>query len=311
MRRASVFPWAVGAVPKATHWAGDSSFPEPSMHLIAPPPPDRSTARRLARAAALAGLGVIVVPAAVGAQFGPVEALAGRVSDLSFYFGTGGLTGTSSLEPNAFGVRAFGVELLFEVAQVPSTEARRRHAAAATVTREVLDRIEVRHLDGRTDTTYHYAVRHIAPEYAPDDIVWTMEVGIGYGQVEGFRLRDPDIELNTTVRNLPAVTMYLTYEPAGTFLGLRTGFMRTDALQAVDSDGNVFRGRAEAFLMGALVGLAVPLPPAYLFLEGGFTLRSFPSVEWTTAPAPLAPGIPRHLDVSGWNVAVGIQFPVR
>ncbi len=256
-------------------------------------------------------MAVAIGPSAAAAQFGPIEALANRVTDLSFYFGTGGLTATSSLDPNAFGVRAFGVEMLFEVAQVASAEARQRRASTPAVTTQVLDRIEVRHADGRVDTTYHYTVHRVSPQLSPDDIVWTMEVGIGYGQLEGLRLRESALELNATVRNLPAVTAYLTYEPAGTYVGLRTGFMRTDALQLVDADGSVFRGRAEAFQMGGVAGFAFPLRPTYLFLEGGYTLRSFPSVEWTVAPGPLDPRIPRSLDVSGWSLAAGIQFPIR
>jgi hypothetical protein len=245
-------------------------------------------------------------------QFGPVEALASRVSDLTFYFGTGGFTASSELQANHFGVRSFGVEMLFEVAEVPSAEARRRRAATPTTTRDILRRMEVRHVDGRADTIYHYDVEPVAPPpYAPQDIVWTMEVGIGYGQLEGLSLRDPDLDLNATVRHLPAVTLYLTHEPTGGYLGIRSGFMRTDALQVVDGGGSIYRGRGEAFMMGALVGYALPLPPAFLFLEGGYSLRAFPSVEWTTAPGPLPPGVPRRLDLSGWMAALGIQFPVR
>lgn len=264
---------------------------------------------RLAAVAAV--VGVAGSPAAMSAQFGPVEALASRVSDLSFYFGTGGISAGSALETNALGLRTFGVELLFEVAQVPTAEARRRGAAWADSTRAVLERMEVRRSGDRSDTIYHYSVERVAAPRGPDDIVWTMEVGIGYGQVEGLRLRDPELELNATLRYLPAVTLYLTYEPLGTYLGMRSGFMRTDALQVVDPGGEVYRGRAEAFMMGAVAGYAFPLPPTFLFVEGGYTLRTFPSVEWTTTPGPLPPGMPRRLDASGWAVTAGIQFPVR
>jgi hypothetical protein len=250
-------------------------------------------------------------PAPVSGQFGAVEALASRVSDLSFHFGTGAMTGGSALEANALGVRTFGVEMLFEVAQIPTAEARRRRAAWPDSTRARLDRMEVRRVEGRADTIYHYSVERVPAPTGPDDIVWTMEVGIGYGQLEGLRLRDPDLELNATVRYLPAVTVYLSYEPLGTYVGMRTGFMRTDALQVVNASGEVYRGRAEAFMMGGVAGYAFPVPPAYLFLEGGYTLRAFPSVEWTATPGPLEPGIPRRLDASGWTVALGIQFPVR
>jgi hypothetical protein len=267
---------------------------------------------RLVAAVLGALLATGLIPTAGTAQFGPVEALANRVSDLSFYFGTGALAGGSGLDPNRFGIRTFGVELLFEAAAIPSPEARRRRASAPSGTQQVLRRVEIRQSEGRVDTVYHYDIEPIRPPaYGPGDILWTMEVGLGYGQTEGLSLRDPTLQLNATVRSLPAVTLYLSYEPLGTYLGLRTGFMRTDALQVVDRGGNVYRGRAEAFMMGALAGYALPLNPVFLFVEGGYTLRSFPSVEWTSAPGPLPTGIPLTLDVSGWSVAVGIQFPVR
>jgi hypothetical protein len=256
-------------------------------------------------------LAPLFAPAPATAQFGPIEALATRVSDLSFYYGVGGLTGgTGVLEPNAGGVTSFGVELLFEVARIPSAAARARRAAAPTVERRVLQRVEVRQEAGRADTVYHYDVVRSPPGYGEGDILWTLEVGIGYGQTEGFRLRDPSLEMNAMVRNLPAVTLYLSYEPVGTYLGLRTGLMRTEALQVVDAEGTVYRGRGEAFQMGALAGYAFPLRPTWLFVEGGYTLRTFPSVEWS-ATGPLPAGIPRRLDASGWTVAAGIQFPVR
>lgn len=266
-------------------------------------------------AAVRVGAGVLLMAALASpgaAQIGPVEALAGRVSDLSFYYGTGGLTKQSTLEPNAFGVTSFGLELLFEVARVPTAEARQRREAAEEETRRVLERVEVRMANGRADTIYHYAVTEAPSEpYSPDEIAWIMEVGIGYGQTQGLSLRDPSLELNTTIRNLPALTLYLFHQPTGGYLGMRTGFMRTDALQVVDAWGYVYRGRAEAFQLGGLVGYAVPIHPAYLFLEAGYALRSFPSVEWTDTPGPLPRAVPRSLDASGWSLTAGIQFPVR
>jgi hypothetical protein len=256
-------------------------------------------------------LATLLAPGAVAAQFGPIEALAGRVSDLSFYYGAGGIAGGSeALESNPWGVTAFGVELLFEVARIPSAEARRRMAEAPPVEHRVLDRVEIRHVDGRQDTIRHYRVVRVDPVLAPDDILWTLEVGIGYGQSEGFRLRDPELELNAMIRNLPAVSLYMTYEPWRTYVGFRTGLMRTEALQVQDADGVVHRGRGEAFQVGALLGHVVPVRPTFLFAEAGYVLRAFPSVEWATS-GPLPPGLPRRLDASGWLVSGGIQFPVR
>jgi hypothetical protein len=260
----------------------------------------------------VAAAATAALPSTAAAQLGPIEALANRVSDLSFYYGTGGLTSDGALAPNPWGVRTFGLELLFEVAQIPTAEARRRRAETPRPPVWVLERVEVRQVEGREDTVRHYGVQRVPPApLSPDEILWTLEVGIGYGQTEGLSLRDPELELNATIRNLPALTLYLSHEPTGGYMGVKTGFMRSDALQVVDPGGQVFRGRGEAFLLGGLLGYAFPLRPAFLFVEGGYTLRAFPSVEWTHAPGPLPPGLPRTLDASGWTVAGGIQFPVR
>lgn len=248
----------------------------------------------------------------VAAQFGAVESLASRVSDLSFYYGRGGSSAGSTLGGSTFGLTSFGVELLFEVAQIPSAAARRERAEAEPATQRVLREVEVRYTgDGTADTVYHYdVVRSEPPAYGPDDILWTLEVGIGYGQVQGLELSGTSLDLNAMIRTLPSITLYMSYEPWGTYLGLRTGFLRTYALQVIDGDGTVYPGKAEAFMMGGLVGYAIGLGPTYLFTEAGYTARSFPSVEWS-AQEPLPAGVPRDLDVSGWGISMGLQFPVR
>ena len=259
----------------------------------------------------LAALIGLLIPRPGAAQFGAVEALARNVSDLSFYYSRGGAGGGTTLATDFGGLTAFGVELLFEVATIPSAAARERHAARSPATREILRGMEIhRSSDGTVDTVYHYDVVRSSSSYGPDDIMWTLEVGIGYGQVQGLELRDPTLELNAMIRTLPSVSLYMSYEPLGTYLGLRTGFLRTYALQVSDAGGTVFPGSAEAFMMGGLVGYAFAINPTYLFVEAGYTARTFPSVEWK-AQGPIPAGVPRELDVSGWGLAMGIQFPVR
>ncbi len=263
-----------------------------------------------AAAVAVAAVLLAFAPARAAAQFGAVEALASRVSDLSFYYGRGE-GGRGALDRAPFGLTSFGVELLFEVAEVPSPAAKRRLEETAAKERRVLEGVEVRReAGGGADTIYTYEVTHPSPSYSPDDIRWTLELGIGYGQVQGVELREPTLDLSTMIRTLPTVTLYITYEPIGTYIGLRTGFMRTDALQVLDGDRALLQGSAQAFLMGGVLGYALSVGPGYLFLEGGYTARSFPSVEWD-AHGPLPDGVPLKLDVSGWGLAAGIQFPVK
>lgn len=291
-----------------------------ATHRTSAPPPGNAAPsdapHPTARGAPLLGATLVVLAAVLtatpaAAQFGPIETLARRVSDLGFYFSGGGIAGGSSaLDNDAFGLTSFGVELLFEVAEIPSADARRRQAEAPAVTRHVLREMEVRRGEGGVDTIYHYDVVRSQPGPSPEDIEWTLEVGIGYGQVQGLELRDPSLDLNTTIRTLPSLTLYLSYEPWGTYLGMRTGFLRTHALQVVDDAGTIIDGDAEAFMMGGLAGYAFAFDPTYVFIEAGYTVRNFPSVQWS-APGALPPGVPRNLDASGWLVSAGIQFPIK
>ncbi len=252
----------------------------------------------------------LLAPAPASAQFGAVEALASRVSDLGFFYSRGGTQSSRTLQGEALGVTSFGVEMLFEVAEIPSAAARSRVAAAGSSETWVLRETRVTVSDAGVDTTYHYDVVRRRPGYGPDDIEWTLEMGIGYGQVQGMELRDASLDLNATIRTLPSLTLYLTYEPLAAYLGLRTGFLRTHAMQVMDESGTLFDGEAEAFMMGGLAGYALSLGPTWLFLEAGYTERMFPSVKWS-APGALPPGVPRALDVSGWGITAGLQFPIR
>jgi hypothetical protein len=253
---------------------------------------------------------VFLAPSSASGQFGAVEALASRVSDLGFFYSLGGIQSSRTLQGDALGVKSFGVELLFEVAEIPSGAARERVAGTGSEESWVLRETRVTVTDAGTDTSYHYDVVRRSPSYGPDDIAWTLELGIGYGQVQGLELRDAELDLNATIRTLPSLTLYLTYEPLGAYLGLRTGFLRTHAMQVRDGSGTLFDGDAEAFMMGGLGGYARSLGPTWLFLEVGYTERGFPSVEWS-APASLPAGVPRELDVSGWGITAGLQFPIR
>jgi hypothetical protein len=267
-------------------------------------------ARRLSAALVL-GATFGPAPAPATAQFGAIEALARRVSDLSFYFSTGGLAAAGRhLDADAFGMTSFGVEMLLEVARVPSHQGRERVAATGSSTRYVLQRIEVHRSEGRVDTVYHYDVRTVSPGFRDSEILWTLELGIGYGQTEGLRLSDPGLDLTTTLRSLPAVSLYLSYEPIGTYLGVRTGLLRAQSLQVVDDSGGQYSGKAETFVMGALAGYAFAFNPTYLFVEGGYMVRNFPSVEWSGSGELLAT-LPRRLNASGWFLSAGIQFPIQ
>lgn len=256
---------------------------------------------------------LLFLPTPARAQLRAIEAFARQVTDLSFYFSTGDLLGGSDeLSTGDFGLAAYGVELLFTVAEirrpVPGAEA---PPPPDDSVRWVVREMEVTRSGGQVDTVYRYDAVPVQRAGVPRETIWLMELGIGYGQLVGFRSEfDDRLDLRGAVRDLPAVSLYASYEPWGIYLGLRTGFMKTVDLQVVETDGEAFRGGAEAFLFGAVVGYALPAMGMNLFLEGGYSLRYFPSVNWTGS-AELPDGVPRDLGVSGWLLSTGLQFPLK
>lgn len=209
-------------------------------------------------------------PAPLQAQLGLVEGLFRNVTDIGFYAGRGGfLPASSALETGQYGLYNFGVELLFQVAAPEAPE------------------------EGA----------EVPPE------AFTFELAVGYGQIAGFRSTNEAVDLRASLRELPAIAFYATHESSGFYLGMRTGLLQTNALQAYTDQGQSFSGTAQSFQLGAAVGKAVPVSGTFAFVEGGWMLRHFPSIEWRAGELPDA--IPRSLRLSGWQVLAGLQVPIR
>ena len=205
------------------------------------------------------------------AQLGMVESLFRNVTDVGFYVGRGNFLPVShSLETGDYGLYNFGVELLFAV--VPTEEP----------------------AEGE--------------EEGPDP-TFTYELGVGYGQIAGFYSKVEGLDLRAAVRELPAISFYVSHEPTGVYAGMRTGLLQTHALQGYMDDGRAFSGNAQSFQLGAALGYALPVGGTYAFLEGGWMLRHFPSIEWRGSDLPAE--LPRSLRLSGWQLLVGLQVPIR
>jgi hypothetical protein len=258
------------------------------------------------RVAWVAGWLVLAGAAPGAAQLGAIEALLRNVTDVSFYAGSGVLFPKPDLlDESEHGLSAYGVELLFEIGAVRRARPSNSPPSPDSVTL-VWTGMEVRRSDGRADTVYTYQPRPVARSVAYDT-AWTFELGVGYGQTAGFEAADPDTELRGSVRDLPAVTAYASYETIGAYFGMRTGFMRTQALQVSTPDGTTWRGSAEAFLLGAVLGQAFEISGITAFVEAGYMIRHFPSVQWD-GPAPLPAIVKRDLRLSGFVASIGIQF---
>jgi hypothetical protein len=262
--------------------------------------------RRLGRSGWLLSLALLfLAPEPAYAQFGVFDALARRFSDVSFYGGLGGLLPESN-QVVADRLWSFGIEALFEVGTVSRPAPGPAPAAGDSVELRWTGR-EVTRRGSGADTVDTYEVREVVRS-VPRIAIWTFEVGVGYGQVAGLDSPVEGLTLKGSVRELPALSLYATYEPVGTYFGLRSGFMRFQGLQSIDTDGVSYAGDAESFLAGAAVGQSFEVMDLFLFVEGAYTFRFFPSVSWGGGVPPA--GTPREISLSGWSVATGVQFGV-
>lgn len=264
----------------------------------------RLSPRRLLRSATVVALVALLCPETAAAQYGFIGSLANRFSDLSFFANTGGLL------PDHDGVRAdrlqsFGLEILFEIGTV------KRQIGPAPVpsdsVRVVWREMRVERTAEGVDTVNIYDVEPVTTT-APTVDLWTFEIGLGYGQTSGFDAREPTLEMKGAIRDLPALSLYASYESSGTYFGLRSGLMELSALQVIDEGGTAFSGSGKSFMAGLLVGQAWSLAGLNFFLEGTYMVRDFPSIEWSASTPP--PGTPRSMNLSGWSLGGGVQFSV-
>lgn len=259
--------------------------------------------RRVALAVA-AALGTVLAPGRGAAQLGAIESLASRVSDLSFYATFGTVANGGPLESDFLGISSYGLEVLFEVGTIDRVVREAPPPEDSVVVRWT--RMVVEQRGRRADTTYTYEVEP-APEPEPEvERVWTFEMGLGYGEISGYRSEQVDVDLRGVIRELPSISLYASYEPLGFYGGFRSGFMRLEGLQLYLDDGDVVGGSADSFLAGVLVGQAWEVLGLNLFLEAAWTMRDFPSIQWDAPPPPDF----RSLDLTGWSLGTGVQFSV-
>jgi hypothetical protein len=265
---------------------------------------------RPCRSLPILALALLIWPSPADAQFGVFDALARRFSDVSFFGSAGGLL-PEPAELRSGTTTSFGVEVLFEIGSIERTlpaSTRPNPAEPADSVHIRWTGMQVVRSEDGVDTIYTYEVERRSPPSPPTETVWLFELGVGYGQLSGFNARDPSLDLKGSIRSLPFLSLYGSYEPIGVYGGLRSGFMTTEGLQVFDAEGNVFSGDADSFLAGVVLGYSIEILGINVFTEGSYTVRDFPSVAWDKGQLP--PGIPREMSLSGWNFGGGIQFSV-
>jgi hypothetical protein len=147
------------------------------------------------------------------------------------------------------------------------------------------------------------------------------ELGLGYTHVGNLRSRVPGFDIRGSVRDWPTLTYYRTWSganvggrlPGGAFspyLGLGTGYLVLSNLSFYDATGQIYTVTGDA--IGASVSGGFVNEPG-IFIQAAYRLRYFGGLGYKTpaSPAKLPAELPRSLNLSGFEIAVGWQFHVK
>ncbi len=143
---------------------------------------------------------------------------------------------------------------------------------------------------------------------------WEFEAGVGYGQVFGLEERDPRIDLRGSVRDWPSVSVYGAHLETEMYLGVKSGMAELHGFQAYVDAGEsdtTYQGSGRSVLFGLALGKYWEISGGdlNLLLELAYAFRSFPSIRWGDNPVPDV--LPRRLNLTGWTLTGGIQFPIK
>ena len=150
-----------------------------------------------------------------------------------------------------------------------------------------------------------------------------IEVGAGYAQSGGFKSTNSAIDMYFSLRDLPAFSVYLSpyHAPSGgweyvflgavPYVGMRTGLLSIQSGHAY-TDTSTYSLSGQTFQLGPIAGLSWDFGHFSAFTEGAYLWRNYPSLDWS-APAKggLPAVLPRAIDLSAWNILLGLTVELR
>lgn len=145
----------------------------------------------------------------------------------------------------------------------------------------------------------------------PRSTKWFYEGGVGYTQISGFRLVRNDVDLRGSIRELPTLSFYgirKTNTIFNPYYGISAGFAKLQNVNFYDAAGTQYTATAETFTAGGSLGIALANSAFSPFVEVGYRLREFRSLDYkTSSTLSLPTTLPRSLNFSGWHLDVGLQ----
>jgi hypothetical protein len=143
----------------------------------------------------------------------------------------------------------------------------------------------------------------------------TLELGLGASFLRGYAAVDTTLDLHTSLRALPTVSLYASKGRGrfDVFGGISFGLAELWSAQAYDKAGRAWDIEARTFELGFSGGLYWTHPAGFgVFTEAGYRKREFPAVKWTLPEGQTLPeSWPRTLDFSGSYLQLGAQFRVK
>lgn len=151
----------------------------------------------------------------------------------------------------------------------------------------------------------------VGVDLTPDTAKYLAQFALGYGQIQGFKAREPSLDLHGVMRLAPEVSLYLTRNTktwASPYIGLHTGIVTISNWKAYTTPGDtLYSFSASTLQFGATGGLSLP---HNLYIDVGYRYRSFESLEWSLAKGVLPRGWPKTLTMSAVQATAGIQFDI-
>jgi len=255
---------------------------------------------------------VVALPRALRAQGSFVEQIFKSLDDVGAFWVYQGFLPTSSTltagnsgaQPKQSGLQGPGLGFTFHLTDVTTCvhrkprEGPRRSPQSDTA-------------QGAQPDTAH----HQCPADFELDQPWRFELALIYSQVSGFHSQDPSFDLRGSIRELPRLSWFVLYKPGRLFspyFGFHVGLLQTQSVAIYDTTGAYYPMSGTTYELGVAVGGALLITSGseamQIFVEPGYTMRSFSSFDWGGGVRTIPARFPRTLRFTGWEVAVGVEI---
>jgi hypothetical protein len=254
------------------------------------------------------------LPGRLVGQVSFLEGLFKNITDVGIYTTTGTFTDRPATlagsldegQARSWGLTGLGLEASFFVGGLQPLD-------TGSDGKVAIDTLEVR--STTVDSVETKRVLVYKQKATPRDFRWNLELGLGYSELRGFVSTVDSVDIRGAVRELPAVSLYITYNsdvPVSFYGGLRTGLAQLQSFRAfvqkAGASDESYSASANTFQLGLVGGVIADVGPLTLFAEPAYTYRRFPGLEWSNINGSVDDRLARSLDMSSFTISFGGQF---